>query len=193
MPEFVQVSASTTQAKALVLGNSQNTSWTSTIVPQLAIPSGDGVYSCGHGGGDCYTFLKLMPYCIATVGQQFSMRLYAWDVVAVGPQSQNTSLTVHVPTLIAEFLCTAAYIPGPVIGVTATPSAGILAQETFCDTITLTQGTVGGGLINSTGPGTNLVAWAKVELFGCRYYQFDFSQSDTMVAPVEMNCLWSRC
>lgn len=185
---YIPVSASSAGAKALTAGNSTNAAWTTLILTPNA-PSGDGVFSAGHGGSYAPQFIKIFPYCDGPAGQTFSFRVFAWDVLMSNPQAQQPQ--TWVPSLIGEFLCTACNQPGffpiqPLI-----PCQSILVAETMCDTITLTQGTLGAGLINSTGPGTDLVAFVKLDLLGCRYFQFDFNQSDN--ANVGMNCFWSKC
>ena len=143
----------------------------------------DGVYSMGEGGIYTVNRLQLIPYADAA-GAQFSLRLYGWDSVA--PPDASNNLIVWVPFLIAELACTTSNRSG-------VTGHYVNDTEYAVDTIVLTQGTTGnngfaGGLINSTGPGTDLIAYALITLSGCQFIQFDFQQTDS----VSMNCLWAR-
>ena len=176
-------------SQALRLGDSQNTAWTSYDMQALK-PSGDGVWSAGEGGVDAPQRLFLLPYCEGLAGSNFSMRVYGWRGVEMpnGGPNQN----VWIPFLLAELACVACNRFGPPLpGVLPPVGNGrfIQADEAMCDTITLTQGALGlTGEICSTGPGTDLIAFAIVELRGVKAFSFDFQQTD----PVPMNCLWAR-
>lgn len=181
-------------SKALTQGNSQAPAFASLTLTQAA-PSADGVYPFGKGGAFAPTRLFLMPYCEGVAGQQFSLRLYGWR--PLDQPSGMPQTAVWIPYFLAELACTACNQPGPTPGgpppwdnLTGALNPLILPGETFCDTITLTQGNLGpSGAIYSTGPGTDLIAFALVEMLGCKMFQFDFQQTDT----VNMNCLWARC
>ncbi len=185
MIECITYSSSTPLTRVFAV-SSQASAWAS-FDAMLASPT--GAFNAGHDGIYAPESIKLIPICEGgQAGSQFSVRLYAWDALRSEPISQQPPAT-WIPTLLAEFLCTACNRVGPYpVG---NPTTGAMTtQESFCDTITLTQGTVGlTGLINSTGPGTDLIAYIKIDLAGCRLFQFDFNQTDT----VGMNCFWSRC
>jgi hypothetical protein len=190
------VTVSLNLIKALGLENSQQPVWNAGIVPltqapanQSTYPAGTppsawvfpGVFNAGAGGNFTQTRIRMLPYCNGPPGSQFSFRLYGWRDV-VYPEG-NPNALVWVPEFDAEFACTSCAAPGP----TDPNVRMILPTENFCDTITLTQGNLGPtGFINSTGPGTNLIAYAVAELGGCRKFQFDFQQTD----PVGMNLLF---
>lgn len=185
MIESVFVTGSTPLTRVLAV-SSQAGAWAS-LDAVLARPS--GTFNAGHDGMFAPESIKLIPICEGgQAGSQFSVRLYAWDALRSEPTAQQPPAT-WIPTLLAEFLCTVCNRSGP-YPVGSPTTGAVLTTENFCDTIALTQGTVGqNGLINSTGPGTDLIAYVKIDLAGCRLYQFDFVQTDT----VGMNCLWSRC
>ena len=175
--------------QALLLGDSQNTAWTSYDMLGLP-PVGDGIWAAGHGSVHAPGKLFILPYCEGLAGSNFSVRVYAWRSVEQpnGGPNQN----VWVPVLLCELACISCNRFGPPLpGVLPPVGNGrfIQADEAMCDTITLTQGSLGPtGEICSTGPGTDLIAFAVIELRGARFFQFDFQQTD----PVPMNCLWSR-
>ena len=110
------------------------------------------------------------------------MRL--WGLTFFEPQN-----AMWLPLFLAEFLCTTGSLAGPgksgpndQLGVSFPTSANL------CDTITLTQGTLGPtGEINSTGPGTGIPAWATVELKGSQWLFFDFldlpTQPERLLEP----------
>ncbi len=189
-------------SKALLQANSQSNTW------RLLLPTGispaadpldnslvDGVYGFGKGpstgeGNYAPNRIFLMPFAEnAGTGLQFSMRVYGWREIS-HPEG-GTQRVTWLPYFLAEFLCTTCNVTGPA-GSSPTPR-WINDSDNLCDTITLTQGNLGGsssgaGYINSTGPGTDLVAFAFLDSTGARFLQFDFQQVDA----VAMNCLWSK-
>lgn len=176
--------------QALLNGDSQNAAWTSFDMTPVK-PSGDGVWSAGDSGGiHAPQRLFLLPYCEGLAGSNFSVRIYGWNGVENPDGGPNRN--VWIPYLLAELACVACNRFGPPLaGPIPQVYAGRFIQpdEAACDTITLTQGGLGlTGEIVSTGPGTDLIAFAIVELRGCKLFQFDFQQTD----PVPMNCLWRR-
>ncbi len=188
MPDdVIIVSASHGMNRALT-GYSQNQSWTSFLLstdpPTIGTPPDNGIFAAGHGGMNTAYRLMLVPFSSGGAGTQFSVRVYGW--VPLGP---TPILDTWMPLLLAEFLCTTAELTGPAPLPGVQSALTLLPTDYLCDTITLTQGSVGPtGEINSTGPGTNLAAFAMLELRGAKFFQFDFQQTD----PVMMNCLWSR-
>lgn len=186
MFENVPVSGSTPLTRALQLGNSQATDW-NALIPTITPPSGDGVFAAGHEGQFAPGLIKLMPISQGSAaGTQFLFRVYAWDSLRAIANTSEPRAT-WIPSLLGEFLCTDSGLCGP----TYAGYTGLLEpNESLCDTITLNQGSLGPTeLIKSTGPGTDLAAYVKLDLAGCRFFQFDFKQVD----QIGMNCLWSRC
>lgn len=187
--------------KALTQGNSQAASWSPPIIlgadPRTAYA--DGMVRTDDGNSISPQRLLLLPYCEGAAGQGFSMRLFGWRQLkepdninpgtsTVTPGATVASLGVWIPTLLAEFACTSCNQGGPV---NASGQVSLIQpNENFCDTITLTQGALGlTGLINSTGPGTDLIAFAVVELLGAQRWSWDFQRGDA----VNMNCAYARC
>ena len=176
----------TPYSTALQNGNSVATSFASLDTVQAPFVPTDGVV--GDNTNYDHLFgpngLKLIPHGEGAAGAQFSMRLYGWSPVNK-PDAGNIP-TIWIPHFIVELLCTMCNRAGM-------PGDYLSETERLCDTITLTQGVIGnngwgGGFINSTGPGTDLVAWAVINPTGFRFLQFDFQQID----PVGMNCFWAR-
>jgi hypothetical protein len=171
--------------QALQLGDSQASAFSPFLLSAFS-PLGDGVWPAGHQGAFAPQRIFLLPYCLGAAGSRFSVRLYGWRSVDNNNPAGLTGANswVFVPYLLAELACIACARVGP-----SGTARIVKSNEAMCDTITLTHGAVGQtGEIVSNGAGTNLVAFANVELRGCRYFQFDFQQTD----PVPMNCLWAR-
>ncbi len=172
---------STTLTKALQNGDLYQTSFTVPTV-RSSQPTGDGVYIAGQGGGLAPNRVFLLPFCLGPAGSAFTMRLFGWTELR--NPSGDTSTLVWIPFLLAELVCVATDLPG---------FAGRLLSdsERLCDAIALTKGSPGaGGFVNSSGPGTGLVASATVFLCGCRKFSFDFASGEE--TDVGMNCLWAR-
>lgn len=177
-------------AKALVNANAQQAQWVA-LGTQVTSPAavGDGVYNAGADSNVSPGRLFLMPYAEGGVGSQFSLRVYAWRDFFLPTGDPATQ--VWIPHLLAEFACTTCNQGGPVTQ-EITSSALLKPSEFLCDTISLTQGSLGvDGFVTSTGPGTNLVAFALLDLTACRRFQFDFQWADTS-NNIGMNCLWAR-
>lgn len=159
-----------------------------SLVPMFLAPSAvysDGVYTAGHNAQVAPGRVLVFPVCDGAAGAQFSTRVYGWR--PIGNPDENPNNVVWFPYLLAELLATAAALTAPI---EAIPSLRALSgNQTLCDTLSLTQGQLGnGGLLNSTGPGTNLTAYALIDLCGCRFYSFDFQQQDA----VSMNAFHAR-
>lgn len=174
--------------KALSLGNSQNPSFFPPITRTI-VPSDDGVFNVAKG---ChYVPDRIIVFPFAEAGQQganFSLRVYGWFELFAGQNQPGGPTRVYIPSLLAELSCTTSNINGPMSASAPALPSQLTDDEYLCDTIVLTQGQLGqNGLINSTGPGTDLVAYAKIDLAGARLIQFDFQQTD----PVNGNCLWA--
>lgn len=176
--------------KALVNGNSFNT----LFVPPGADATSpdpnrtfDGfIIFSGVQGQVSPGRVFLLPYCDAP-NSNFSIRLYGWR--RCGNPDPSPQTLVWFPTFLAEFLCTSCAIAGPTDNQPGISMRVLKDTEYLCDTITLTQGSLGNkGLITSTGPGTNLVAFSLLDGCGATLLSFDFQQTD----PVGMNCFWAR-
>ncbi len=189
--------------KVLQTGNSIQAAF-NFIVPQIQPPNvltpnqqfgttglADGVYSAGHDALMAPPRLFLLPYCDGAPSSSFSVRVYGWRGLT-HPEG-NPQQGVWIPVLIAELACTACTVGGPAAPTEPqVPVRYLSPTELLCDTISLTQGTLGvNGLIQSTGPGTNLVAFAEIDLIGSRFFSFDFQLADTG-NPVGMNCLFAK-
>lgn len=155
---------------------------TPTAIGDPVGPGGatDGVFNAGHEGIFAQNRLFLLPYALGAAGSGFSLRVYGWRPIS-HPDGLSTQ-RVWIPYFLVELACTTCARPGP-----GPAPRKILNTERMCDTITLTRGNLGPtGYINSNA-GTNLIAYAILEISGCKKFQFDFQQT----APVGMNALWS--
>lgn len=187
MEDVIQATRSSPINKALANGNSTANQWT-VPAKQVVVPTFDGFFPAGHPNQYTADAIWFSPYCEGAVGSLFSVRLFLWRVLWQ-PDGDPANMQC-CPYFQAEFLCTACNAFGTG-DVSQTKKAKLLLSETECDTITLTQGSLGpSGYINATGPGTDLVAHARVSLLGARYFSFDFCQFDTG-NPVSMNALWA--
>lgn len=195
---------STKWKKALAKGNSvQQTFWTPAVLtaqpdfPQSNLPvsaSGivpDGVYAAAGTppGSLTQNRVQIMPWSDGGIGQQFSLRLWGFTV-------HDTSNPAWIPFFLCELLCTTGEMAGTSTANAADPTANAFPPNSYlCDTIVLTSGTLGRtGIINSTGPGTNIPAWVTVELFGSQWFYFDFETSEPggVIAetPFGANAFW---
>lgn len=141
-----------------------------------------GVFGDGNVGGQYQRSLcKVLPLGDQQ-GRSFSLRLYGWTLVMHGVKVYQA----WVPQLLCELACTTGQAKG-------TPDAVVRESDFFCDTLAVTQGSLGnfGELFSpATGvvaPTTDLIGYAIIALRGCQYIQFDFQQTDA----VTMNALWS--
>lgn len=206
--------------KALIQGNSLATEWTRPLiggVDPLTLYA-DGVIEAVKGPGVLTpSRLFLMPYCEGPSGSQFSMRVYGWrklkrpDNIDLGtspPGAGNAGIVVPNPAtspygvwlwyLLCELACTACNAPGPPLGGPNLTQPYLLRPtENLCDTLALGTGPNGPngalgltGLINSTGPGTDLPAHAMVELGGAQRWSWDFCRANA--DNITMNCLYAR-
>ena len=176
---------STKKTKALSLGNSVATAFQSfDVLPLNPASAGyNGVFSAGHDGTVTANRVKIVPYAEGPAGSNFSLRLYGWDVLE---SPDPGGRLVWVPQMLAEFACTTCNRSGPVNTSPVVSNYFLLDSERLCDTMTLTQGGLGWmGEVVSTGPGTDLIAFAVVDIRGCRFYSYDFAQIDN----VGMNAL----
>ncbi len=175
---------STRYAKALQSASSTATAYSRSVVPTATEPAGsgsditDGVLNAGLAGQESPNRVFVMPYAAGGPTRSFSMRLWAWDHVGTDPR-----FLVWIPSLLAEFSCTLGAQNG-------IPNGLISDSEYFCDTLALTAGSLGfaGDLVS---PGNGLIAYALVELKGCRKFQFDFQAPDSN-GDIAMNVLWAH-
>lgn len=133
--------------------------------------------------------LLVLPFADAGPDSTFSVRLFGWKR-ATWPQSQNV-VPVWLPFFLCELACTTADLPGP----QSTGQLDAMPQTSnLCDTITLVQGDLGFyGRINSVGAagtGSNLPAYAKIDLQGAQKFQFLFQWNDQL-PPSGMNAFWT--
>lgn len=176
--------------KALSNGDSQNYQWTIPVFGiSSTLPYQDGVWGMGQGGELAPALLKLMPFG-GSPKAKFSFRIYALD--ALGEPDAGPQKLVYIPILLAEFACQCG---SP--NLQGVPSQGgwqpnqryLNDGQFLCDTMTLTRGTLGErGQILSTGPGSDFVAMAKIDMWGAKRVFFDFQQTD----QTTMNVLWAR-
>lgn len=153
----------------------------------------DGIFLIGEGNLYAPLGLTVFPYCQSGVNINFSMRVYGWRSI-IQPDG-TPSLDVWIPFLLAEFNCWTCNQSGP-FNPNVPPFGKVSQDEYFCDTMVLTQGSIGAaGTINSTGgrdqgnSGTDLIAYASLEIKGSRFIQFDFQTNDSSQC-VSFNCLW---
>lgn len=148
----------------------------------------DGVFAAGQGGEIAANRLCLLPVCEGPAGSAFTLRLFGWTLL--GQPDGRAEQVVWVPCLLVELYAVACQQAGPVNPGPGPSQRLVKDTERFCDTIMVLSGSLGaGGYLNSTGPGSNLIAQVFVDLCGCRYFQFDFQQAD----EVGMQCLWRPC
>ena len=131
------------------------------------------VQVAGLGGTEAPERLLLIPFGDGTLGSAFKLRLYGW--YHVGP-SKDANKVTWLPLVLAELRC----VLGDKNGLA---SRLVEPKERFAREISLLLGD-GGGIVN--GP----IAWAKVDLHGCRKFSFDFAQDGTLAGALG-NCLWS--
>lgn len=165
--------------------NAQSPTYMS-LAPQTGEPSGEGVFANAKGGMLSYNRVWLLPLGEGPPGGTFTLRLYGWRDFA--PDENKAGSRVWIPFFIAELLCSLCELTGPPGDANGDWGRGLRGGERLCDAITLTLGNVGlGGLIDSTGPGTNLAAHASVYTYAAKLIQFDF-QADVQV---NTNCLFA--
>jgi hypothetical protein len=189
MHEFIPATRSETYLRA-AMPNAVSNAWSTQFYATYTDPDKSGGYffKTGITGENSWVaqYLFLQPLAEGTAGTQFSFRVWGWKyqfVLDGHPYRQ------YIPVFLAEFLCTVCNSPGPISQSPAVPPLAMGPAENFCDTIALTQGSVGPlGEIVSTGPNSDLPAFARLDLRGCPYFQFDFLQGDN----IGMNCLFAR-
>ena len=146
------------------------------LVPVAAQPTTEGVYSAGHGGSTAPQQVLLLPYGTGNAGDQFRMRLYGWWPV---DDPAATTKVVWLPLLLCEFTVTLGNQAG--VG-----NRLIASNDRIAATITLDAGTVGTGVLVSNP----VAAWVKVDLQGCRLFQFDFEP--VLAGMAYGNCLFGK-
>lgn len=173
--------------QAIAAANPFDQSLETILLNDQGVP--DGTYKAGWRGDLAQNRVQMCPFADSP-GATFSMRLWMWRE-ATQPGQSGYVMPVWVPVFIAEFSCTSGTIGGVATKGPPGPSPFVLPDNAYlCDTITLVQGALGlTGLVNSTGPGTNLPAYALAEILGARFVTYDFQQNDN----VGMNSLWCFC
>ncbi len=170
--------------KALAANSVANTF--QTLQPTRGVPTLDGMGFGSATGVLCPKSLLIVPFGEGSPGAIFSLRVYGMHNMKA-PQLGDVLAEVWIHLFLAEMVCTLSNVGGVKQGSDALSGVDLIQTELLCDTITLTQGDLGRtGRINSTGPGSNLVAYALVDLQGCRRFVVDFQQID---ANTSMNCL----
>jgi hypothetical protein len=161
-----------------------------SLVPNDMSGMGGVLHKAGWPGELSQNRLKVTPFADQPQAN-FSVRVWGYrECQAVG-QSGN-SLPVWVPEFLAEFACVSSQFQGVANpGPEGTLNPYVLPDTAYlCDTMTLTQGDLGAsGRLNSTGPGTNLPAYAVLDFFGTRFLGLDFQQTD----QVGMNAIGVFC
>ncbi len=182
MDGFIQRDVSTILQKALTPPAQNGLFTIFNMTPTQ--PTGNGVFQAGQNGMISPRRIKIIPFAHGNAGLQFSMRVFAWEQLY---GSGNENSIVWVPLLLVELLCTICNQPGPAEGYPGSITSLLGPTDQACDTISVVQGNLGNlGFVTSTGPGTDLIAFAMLDLTGPKLIQFDFQQSD----PVEMNAMW---
>ncbi len=172
-----------TLTKALAANSVANTF--AIFEPSRGVPTYLGMFPGASIAPECPGSVFLVPYGEGGQGSQFSMRIYGLSPMAA-PNQGDRLAAMWLPFFLAEFSCTLCNVAGIRQGSDFPTGVDLIQSERLCDTITLAQGDVGmTGRINSTGPGTNLVAYAAVNLQGCERFVLDFQQVDN----IGMNCL----
>lgn len=196
--EQIAIARSLESQKAFALGNNQNPTFlvpTKDIAVTTVTPKGDGIYT--GGAGDCFVpnGVIFWPYAEGAVSSSFSVRLWAWYALFAG-QAQGGPTKVWYPSLLCEVACVSCAMNGSVPAITPPPPNLLIDSERFCDTISLTQGSLGAaiGEIVATGSQpaaeTDIPGFVICQLRGARMIQWDFSRTEP-TDSVNMNCLWS--
>ncbi len=165
-------------------------------VPPPGFPTADGFFSVGQDGTFTPQRILLSPYCQGLPGEAFWMRLYGWRSIA---GIRVNEPTVWVYYLLAEFLCVAGSIPGPIRTQKNDPgpegfNLPLGPTDKMCSSLAMTAGVLGAtGFINSMPPGSIMPACAGVELQGVQLVSFDFAQapSDGLGSTLAANCLFT--
>ena len=171
------------QTRALQVALAVNTT-NATIaasVPQIATPTGAGVFDLTNGGTNSLIPRKLlvMPYGVGSDGNTFLMKVMGWRHIGqLGPQS--VPLWVPVPLIGLSGVISSA-LPG-------IASSPLGSTQYFAKTLTITSAGVSEPVITNVIGGSNLMgtaqrfspadasapAWALIETYGVEMIQFLF-------------------
>lgn len=161
-----------------------------------AVPNDDGFFAVGNDGTFSPQRILLSPYCEGQAGSVFWMMLYGWRSLA--SQAVNES-TVWIYYILAEFLCVAGIVTGPLQRTTLAPGPvgfrmPLGPTERLCESMMQTDGILGAnGFINYQYPGSGRPACAAVELQGVQLISFDFYQApnSNAMSTLAANCLFT--
>lgn len=101
----------------------ENASSFATRIPTITKPINDGVLDLTKNGNVIPCEIVLWPILLGSDNDVSSMRLIGWNSVLL-----DTFVTLWVPTIIGEFVCTASTCVG-------VAGAAVLNTERFADTI----------------------------------------------------------
>lgn len=174
--------------RALQVANSTASAYATTIVPQFARPTGDGVIDLSQdGGGMVPHAVKVLGIGVGTATNTMKIRVYGWNQVLSQGTAQPPG-SMWVPQLLSD----ATYTLGSAAGVT---NGVVPATELFATTIALvsdpTQVNVAstyGHTIYQNPAATSLIGLLIVEIFGHQILQFDFSTNSSATST---NALYS--
>ena len=148
--------------------NSQKPEYALNFAVRDAEPTEDGTFvAIRNLGQRNVPSLAVWPYCTGGPGSTFSFRLWGWwnwgDL-----SNLESSKVIWLPTLIAEFDCTAGTWNG-------WESRKLKANEFLCSEITLVAGSLGDGRIYAAPDSPGMIL---IDLPRPRKIQFDFKQGD---------------
>lgn len=177
-----------TQARPLRRALSTNSSASSFTAHAATItePTGDGVLAMGGAaggpfGGTIPERAILYPIGLGADNDAFTMRVLGWRRI----RGTTTDITLWVPSLMGEFTCTMC----AAVGVAGSP---VLNTERFIDTVsivnepTITAATTRQGTVEMVAPGSDLIGFLCLYLYGVEKLQFTFKQ---VTNSPTMNCL----
>lgn len=102
----------------------ENASSFASKIPTVTEPTNDGVLNLAKQGNLMVPqMIKLWPILLGSNDDVSSMRIIGWHQVLL-----DGSLTLWLPTILGEFVCTASTCVGVAL-------SAVLATEAFCDTI----------------------------------------------------------
>ncbi len=120
--------------------------------------------------------IQVFPFAKGEPFVEFYSRIYGWRRLG----NKGDQFQVWIPYLLLEYFSICCNQPGQYGGL-------IGSTEYLCDTIVVTNGTVGSGYVDS--PGNNLPGYIVLDLQGCQEFQFDFVAGEEF--PAFPNALWS--
>lgn len=174
----LQIDGSGPLTRALANGNSQANRFQSLEVTTTK-PSGDGVYVAGDGGLFSMRHLFLLPIA-ESMDAAFNMRVWGWYFFGGQPAPAEGPTWIPVPLIDLECV-TGSY--GGIYRPRLLETGVLTSVEFLAKTIKPNRDLVPGELAISS----QVNGFAKVNLMGCRLFQFDFEYAD----QASMNCLWA--